>query len=125
MASVQVYPLLLLMFIGGGLAIQCYQCDSNEDETCPSGHKFDTTVNAMLNCNGFEADIPGQFCVKITRRVQDGEAGRRQLADVAQGQLLVLPGAAGGRGITQGCSLRLATVRIEMAVTVQAGCLAA
>jgi len=65
MASAQVYPLLLLMFIGGGLAIQCYQCDSNEDETCPSGQKFDTTVNAMLNCNGFEADIPGQFCVKI------------------------------------------------------------
>ena len=48
-----------------GLAIQCYQCDSNEDETCPSGEKFDTTVNAMLNCNGFEADVPGQFCVKI------------------------------------------------------------
>ncbi|CAL1542798.1 unnamed protein product [Lymnaea stagnalis] len=48
-----------------GLAIQCYQCDSNEDYTCPSGYAFDKSVNALLDCNGFEADIPGQFCVKI------------------------------------------------------------
>ncbi|KAK3759042.1 hypothetical protein RRG08_022031 [Elysia crispata] len=56
---------LMAYLVGTGMAIQCYQCDSNEDETCPSGHSFDTSVNAMLNCNGFEADVPGQFCVKI------------------------------------------------------------
>lgn len=57
--------LIFVLCFAGGLAIQCYQCDSNEDETCPTGGKFDTTVNAMLSCNGFEADVPGQFCVKI------------------------------------------------------------
>ncbi|XP_005097298.1 uncharacterized protein LOC101860650 [Aplysia californica] len=66
MASERVWTLLLLlMCISAGLAIQCYQCDSNEDQTCPSGYGFDKTVNAMLDCNGFEADVPGQFCVKI------------------------------------------------------------
>ncbi|GFO23352.1 expressed conserved protein [Plakobranchus ocellatus] len=69
MASLQTIwcPLALctVLFISTGLAIQCYQCDSNEDETCPSGYTFDTSVNAMLDCNGFEADVPGHFCVKI------------------------------------------------------------
>uniref|UniRef100_A0A0B6Y2L5 UPAR/Ly6 domain-containing protein qvr n=1 Tax=Arion vulgaris TaxID=1028688 RepID=A0A0B6Y2L5_9EUPU len=57
--------IIILACISRGLAIQCYQCDSNEDHTCPSGYGFDKTVNAMLDCNGFEADVPGQFCVKI------------------------------------------------------------
>ncbi|XP_059139658.1 uncharacterized protein LOC131927821 [Physella acuta] len=57
--------IFLVCCISGGAAIQCYQCDSNEDYTCPSGYEFDKTVNALIDCNGFEADIPGQFCVKI------------------------------------------------------------
>ena len=48
-----------------GAAIQCYQCDSNEDVTCPSGEGFDTTVNAVVDCNSFEAHVPGQFCMKV------------------------------------------------------------
>lgn len=48
-----------------GLAIQCYQCDSNEDVTCPADDRFDTTINAVVDCNSFEANIPGQFCMKI------------------------------------------------------------
>ena len=47
------------------MAIQCYQCDSNEDQTCRSGEGFDTTVNAVVDCNSFEAHVPGQFCMKI------------------------------------------------------------
>lgn len=48
-------------------AIQCYQCDSNEDLSCPSYESFDKEVNAPVNCNSFEANTPGQFCMKITQ----------------------------------------------------------
>lgn len=48
-------------------AIQCYQCDSNEDLSCPSYESFDKEVNAPINCNSFEANTPGQFCMKITQ----------------------------------------------------------
>ncbi|XP_062598903.1 uncharacterized protein LOC134260349 [Saccostrea cucullata] len=48
-------------------AIQCYQCDSNEDLSCPSYEAFDKEVNAPINCNSFEANTPGQFCMKITQ----------------------------------------------------------
>ncbi|PVD37609.1 hypothetical protein C0Q70_00205 [Pomacea canaliculata] len=62
---------LLVVLLGAvsfstlGLAIQCYQCDSNEDVTCPADDRFDTTINAVVDCNSFEANIPGQFCMKI------------------------------------------------------------
>lgn len=49
-----------------GAAIQCYQCDSNENpDLCPQETPFDTSINAMVDCNSFEANTPGQFCVKI------------------------------------------------------------
>ena len=46
-------------------AIQCYQCDSNEDVTCPSHTSFDASINAFVDCNSFEAHVPGPFCMKI------------------------------------------------------------
>ncbi|KAL4240152.1 hypothetical protein ACF0H5_000946 [Mactra antiquata] len=47
-------------------AIQCYQCDSNENpDLCPQETPFDPSINAMVDCNSFEANTPGQFCVKI------------------------------------------------------------
>ncbi|WAQ96864.1 hypothetical protein MAR_029554 [Mya arenaria] len=50
-----------------GFAIQCYQCDSYENpDLCPQETPFDSTVNAMVDCNSFEANTPGQFC--MTRR---------------------------------------------------------
>jgi hypothetical protein len=51
-----------------GDAVECYQCDSNEDGLqCPSNEYFDTNINAPVDCNGFEANTPGQFCMKITQ----------------------------------------------------------
>ncbi|XP_041362582.1 uncharacterized protein LOC121378470 [Gigantopelta aegis] len=57
--------LILSTFVSIGLAIQCFQCDSNEDTSCPSNTWFDTSVNAVVDCNSFEANVPGQFCMKI------------------------------------------------------------
>ena len=51
-----------------GLAIQCYQCDSNEDASCPSNRGFDEELNAMIDCNSLEAHTPGTFCMKITQQ---------------------------------------------------------
>ena len=51
-----------------GLAIQCYQCDSNEDASCPSNKGFDEELNAMIDCNSLEAHTPGTFCMKITQQ---------------------------------------------------------
>ncbi|ELT89658.1 hypothetical protein CAPTEDRAFT_211703, partial [Capitella teleta] len=49
-------------------AIQCYQCDSNEDQSCPSERPFDRNLNALVDCNSFEARTPGTFCMKITQQ---------------------------------------------------------
>ncbi|ELU06132.1 hypothetical protein CAPTEDRAFT_181567 [Capitella teleta] len=51
-----------------GEAIQCYQCDSNEDQSCPSERPFDRNLNALVDCNSFEARTPGTFCMKITQQ---------------------------------------------------------
>lgn len=59
---------LFLGFIGTGLCIQCYQCDSNEDRSCPSDRHFDRNLNALIDCNSFEAKVPGTFCMKITQQ---------------------------------------------------------
>jgi len=50
-----------------GTALQCYQCDSNEDASCPSWQPFDVNINALIDCMSFEASTPGTFCMKITR----------------------------------------------------------
>merc|ERR1712226_1085017 len=56
----------LLLSLEQCFAIQCYQCDSNENQDlCPQEMPFDKTINAMVDCNSFEANVPGQFCVKI------------------------------------------------------------
>jgi len=51
--------------VGG--ALQCYQCDSNEDGSCPSWQPFDVNINALIDCMSFEASTPGTFCMKVTR----------------------------------------------------------
>lgn len=58
--------LLNLVLFVLGYCIQCYQCDSNENaDLCPQENPFDKEINAMVDCNSFEANVPGQFCVKI------------------------------------------------------------
>lgn len=59
--------LSLSCFIGIGHCIQCYQCDSNEDHSCPASQVFDINLNALVDCNSFEAQTPGTFCMKITQ----------------------------------------------------------
>ncbi|XP_064644587.1 UPAR/Ly6 domain-containing protein CG9338-like [Lineus longissimus] len=56
---------VFLTLLKKGYTIQCYQCDSNEDETCPADRPFDKNINAMVNCGGFEAKVPGTFCLKV------------------------------------------------------------
>jgi hypothetical protein len=51
-----------------GEAIQCFQCDSNEDDSCPSWQPFDRNINALVDCTSFEARTPGTFCLKITQQ---------------------------------------------------------
>ena len=51
-----------------GEAIQCFQCDSNEDDSCPSWQPFDRNINALIDCTSFEARTPGTFCLKITQQ---------------------------------------------------------
>jgi len=51
-----------------GYAIQCYQCDSNEDASCPSNRRFDKHLNALVDCNSLEAHTPGTFCMKIQQQ---------------------------------------------------------
>ncbi|ESO03974.1 hypothetical protein HELRODRAFT_111906 [Helobdella robusta] len=49
-------------------SLQCYQCDSNEDNSCPTYKPFDLNINALVDCQSFETRIPGTFCLKITRQ---------------------------------------------------------
>ncbi|XP_052071957.1 uncharacterized protein LOC127710233 [Mytilus californianus] len=59
---------VLICLFRTGEAVECYQCDSNEDGIqCPADESFDTYINAPVDCNGFEAHTPGQFCMKITQ----------------------------------------------------------
>ena len=46
------------------MAIMCYQCDSNEDLSCPASVPFDSTINALVDCGAIEAKVPGYFCFK-------------------------------------------------------------
>lgn len=63
---VKIFSIVQLYQFIAGYAIQCYQCDSNENpDLCPQETPFDTSINAMVDCNSFEANTPGQFCVKI------------------------------------------------------------
>jgi len=55
------------VYDAAGAALQCYQCDSNEDESCPSWQPFDHNINALVDCMSFEAYTPGTFCLKVTR----------------------------------------------------------
>uniref|UniRef100_A0A0R3W6P9 VWFA domain-containing protein n=1 Tax=Taenia asiatica TaxID=60517 RepID=A0A0R3W6P9_TAEAS len=43
----------------------CYQCDSNEDDTCPASRRFEPRLNALVDCGSFQARVPGTFCIKI------------------------------------------------------------
>ncbi|XP_074649142.1 UPAR/Ly6 domain-containing protein crok-like [Tubulanus polymorphus] len=61
---IAIIAFIVTLFKEGG-AIQCYQCDSNEDNSCPADRWFDQSMNALVDCGGFEAHVPGTFCVKI------------------------------------------------------------
>ncbi|KAM3182709.1 hypothetical protein ACTXT7_011776 [Hymenolepis weldensis] len=41
------------------------RCDSNEDDTCPAGRRFEPRLNALVDCGSFQARVPGTFCIKI------------------------------------------------------------
>jgi hypothetical protein len=58
----------ILFLISSGAALQCYQCDSQEDDSCPSWQPFDRNINALVDCMSFEARIPGTFCLKVTQQ---------------------------------------------------------
>jgi len=60
--------LIFALFITSGETIQCFQCDSNEDNSCPSWQPFDRNINALIDCTSFEARTPGTFCLKITQQ---------------------------------------------------------
>lgn len=51
--------------------LQCYQCDSREDDYCPAFGFFDETKNAMVDCYGLESATPGHMCVKISKSSPD------------------------------------------------------
>jgi hypothetical protein len=67
-AVLQLSIVGLICLISSGDALQCYQCDSNEDDSCPSWQPFDRNINALVDCMSFEARTPGTFCLKITRQ---------------------------------------------------------
>ncbi len=52
-------------------SLQCYQCDSAEDEFCPAFGFFDETKNALVDCYGLESATPGHMCVKISKSSPD------------------------------------------------------
>ncbi|CDS43442.1 expressed conserved protein [Echinococcus multilocularis] len=56
---------LLTVLIHKGCSILCYQCDSNEDDTCPASRRFEPRLNALVDCGSFQARVPGTFCIKI------------------------------------------------------------
>ncbi|PAA90663.1 hypothetical protein BOX15_Mlig033469g1, partial [Macrostomum lignano] len=57
--------LLLAIQVDHSSAIMCYQCDSQEDSSCPDSRYFDQRTNALIDCTSFQARVPGTFCVKI------------------------------------------------------------
>ena len=59
----------MLRFLVNGL--QCYQCDSRDDEFCPAFGRFDETKNALVDCYGLESATPGHMCVKISKSSPD------------------------------------------------------
>lgn len=63
-----VYVIGLLAVLDSASGLQCYQCDSNEDDSCPTHKPFDRNINALVDCQSFETRTPGTFCLKITRQ---------------------------------------------------------
>ena len=60
--------LTLFQYLFLAFGLQCYQCDSNEDNSCPSNQRFDRNLNALVDCNSLEAHTPGTFCMKTTQQ---------------------------------------------------------
>jgi len=67
-SSMILFIAIICCFITTGSCIQCFQCDSNEDDSCPSWQPFDRNINALVDCTSFEARIPGTFCLKLTQQ---------------------------------------------------------
>ncbi len=59
-------------------SLQCYQCDSREDEFCPAFGRFDETKNALVDCYGLESATPGHMCVKISKSSPDTLYGNKE-----------------------------------------------
>ncbi len=57
-------------------SLQCYQCDSAEDDFCPAFGWFDETKNALVDCYGLESATPGHMCVKISKSSPDTLYGK-------------------------------------------------
>ena len=55
---------MMKLFSVAGLAIQCYQCDSDFDVNCRPDKPFDDKINALVDCLSDEANVPGVYCVK-------------------------------------------------------------
>ena len=62
---------VLICAISRANSLQCYQCDSAEDEFCPAFGFFDETKNALVDCYGLESATPGHMCVKISKSSPD------------------------------------------------------
>lgn len=56
--------------------LQCYQCNSDDDELCPAIGPFDEEKNALVDCYGLESVTPGHICVKISKSSPDTLYGR-------------------------------------------------
>ncbi len=59
------WPIKIWFSIVNG--IQCYECNSQEDEFCPAFEKFDETKNALVDCFSLESNIPGHMCMKMVK----------------------------------------------------------
>jgi hypothetical protein len=75
-------PILLIIVSLSTIArvnsLQCYQCDSAEDEFCPAFGFFDETKNALVDCYGLESATPGHMCVKISKSSPDTLYGKKK-----------------------------------------------
>jgi hypothetical protein len=76
-------PILLIIVSLSTIArvnsLQCYQCDSAEDEFCPAFGFFDETKNALVDCYGLESATPGHMCVKISKSSPDTLYGKKKI----------------------------------------------
>lgn len=73
--TMKLFAIIALIFclklINKAECLQCYQCNSEEDDFCPAFGYFDETKNALVDCYGLESATPGHMCVKISKSSPD------------------------------------------------------